>query len=118
MDYHMRDWEFPKKGSEIKEKAKKKIEQLKAKVETRRTMISEQAAALGIKSVEEALTRMEEFGHKPEVEDQVAFSKIVSNRNKVKSEWDEIEKLKLLARNLPDDGEYKLDFAALEYFGF
>jgi hypothetical protein len=118
MDYHMRGWEFPKTGAEVKAKALEKIEQIKSKVEARRAMIATQAKELGITSVEDALTRMEELGLQFDSNQEVAFSKLVSNRDRVKSDGGEIKKLELLARNLPDDGEYKLDFAALEYFGF
>jgi len=48
MDYYFQKLSFPKKGSEIKVKAKERIKKLMAKTEERKRLISVQAKELGI----------------------------------------------------------------------
>lgn len=119
MSYHFSKLSFPKTGEEIKKQAEEKIEKLQAKIEERKRLIAEHAAQLGIESVEDALTRAEELGLElTDAEDQVAHTKMLSNRSRAKEEQSEIRQLEMLVRNLPDDETYKLDFDSLQYFGF
>lgn len=119
MRYHTQNINFLKTGAEIKEKAKLLVEKRRAKVEERKRLVAEQAKALGIESVEDALTRAEEIGLELTDPDQnIAHSKMLSNRSKVKEEQAEIRQLETLIRNLDEDRSFELTFDDLEYYGF
>lgn len=118
MSYRFGKLTFEKTGREIKDKIAAKVDSLENKVEARKKIIADQAKALGISSVEEALTRAEEIGISLSDENRVVHSKMLSNTSRVKDESREIRQLKMAHRNLDDKRTFELDFDSLEYYGF
>jgi hypothetical protein len=109
---------FPKKGSEIIEKAKGLADRIESKIEERKRVISKLAEQLGITDVGSALMRAEDIGLELSAENSVAHSKMLDNRSKATKEREELRKLKMVIRNLPADKTFDLKYEALDYFGF
>jgi hypothetical protein len=116
--YHTSNFKFPKTGREVICAASAKIAKLTLKIGERKKHVRDQAKALGLESVEDALLKAENLGMNLSVEDSIVHTKMLNNREKARAEQEELEKLEILVRNLPEDAEINLDFDTLEYFGF
>jgi hypothetical protein len=113
---------FPKTGSEIKTKAAGLRVQLLEKVEERKKRIQGLATEMALTDPVEVLMNLDELIKNTSsntagatVGNKAALQREVAAR---KSELEEIGKLDLIVRNLPESESFKLSFQELTYFGF
>ena len=115
---------FPKKGSEVKARARKMHEEATSKAAERKKRIEAIAKEMGLDDAMDVLTNIDKISRG--ASDDIGGRKIQSGNSAamrdeivaMKRDEEEAGRLRLIADNLPDNETFNLKFAELEYFGF
>ncbi len=109
---------FPKKGSAIKEKAVSKQKANAAKIDEKQSELQRMSDEYKLDPVK-MLSNLDFFrGHSAKGVPSQDIEKLKSLADSIDRKKKENEKLALIIRNLPDDGEFKLSFEELTFFEF
>lgn len=112
---------FPKTGKEIKEKVAGMIEARIQKISDREGRIKQLVEKKGVTATD-FFANLHEF-ESPSYQNTYSFqagelANLKAEALAIKENREELDRLKLIHRNLPDSDTFKLDFAELDYFGF
>jgi hypothetical protein len=124
---------FPKRGAQIKGRARKKLSALRKKMKYRESRIEEITKKAGLGKAADLLSHMDDVmdrrftntvavgssGEEGGIDLNVsAKGALMAEVSALRGEKAEAEKLNLLVRNLPSARSYDLNFEDLDYLGF
>ena len=113
--------DFPKTGAEILEKGKAKVKDLKEKLADREVALKVQVKEAGLDDSVDILLNIDDLLNEACSSANAPSDVKVRLQNlvrKIRDERQELDRLELMVRNLPEGETFKLSFDALTYFGF
>ena len=112
---------FPKTGEQIKERGVEKIRTLKLSLKSRERAIQAIVKEAGLTSSVDILLNVDDLLNENfscEQAPSEVKARLQNVVRKVRDEKEELSRLELMVRNLPDNVKYDLSFDSLSYFGF
>lgn len=109
---------FPKRGSDIKQRAGSKLKKLSADIDEKSSQLQQLCEERNL-TIQDMLLDLDSLrgrssAHMPSA-DMAKLQQLASRIDEMKKE---AARLELILRNLPDNNEYNLTFEELRYFEF